>query len=88
MIYRFAKAVPVLSMIINTVINYIYDTHIHRITEWNDMLLDPVILEEYVNVINVLGSSMEPSGQSAGLEYTSEWYTIATKECMHSNSRV
>ena len=51
MIYRFAKAVPVLSMITNTVIDDIYDTHIHRITEWNDMLLDPVMLEECVNVI-------------------------------------
>ena len=59
MIYRFAKPVPVLSMITNTVIDYIYDTHGHRITEWNDMLLDPVMLEEYANVINIEGSPLE-----------------------------
>ena len=59
MIYRFAKPVPVLSMITNTVIDYIYDTHGHRITEWNDMLIDLVMLEEYANVINIKGSPLQ-----------------------------
>ena len=46
-------------MITNTVINYIYDTHGHRITEWKDMLLDPVMLEEHANVRNIKGSPLE-----------------------------
>ena len=59
MIYCFVKPVPVLSMITNPVIDYIYDTHGQRITELNDMLLDPVMLEEYANVINMKGSLLE-----------------------------
>ena len=35
MIPRFAKPVPVISMITNTVLEYIYDIHGHRMTTWN-----------------------------------------------------
>ena len=39
MIPRFAKPVPVISMITNTVLEYIYDIHGHRITTWNPEIL-------------------------------------------------
>ena len=35
MISRFAKPVPVLSMITNTVVDYIYDTHSHWLTQFS-----------------------------------------------------
>ena len=36
MIYRFGRPVSVLSMVTNQVLDYIYDVHSHRITQWND----------------------------------------------------
>ena len=40
MIPRFAKPVPVLSMITNTAVDFIYDMHGHRIMQWSNFLLD------------------------------------------------
>ena len=39
MIPRFAKPVPVMNMVTNTVLDYIYDIHGHRITRWNHDIL-------------------------------------------------
>lgn len=36
MVNRFARPVPVISMITNCVLDYIYETHHHRITSWNN----------------------------------------------------
>ena len=47
MIPRFAKPVPVLSMITNTLVDFIYDMHGHRIMQWNNFLLGQLKLEEY-----------------------------------------
>ena len=41
MIQRFAKPVPVFSMVTNTLIDYIYEIHGQRITHWNPAILDP-----------------------------------------------
>ena len=41
MIPRFAKPVPVMSMVTNTVLDCIYDIHGHRITRWNHDILTP-----------------------------------------------
>ena len=41
MISRFAHAVPVLSMVTNEVINFLHETHSHRILQWNDAILNP-----------------------------------------------
>ena len=40
MISRFAKPVPVLSIITNTLVDFIYNTHGHRIMQWNNFLFD------------------------------------------------
>ena len=48
MIHRFAKLVPVLSMINNHMIDYIYDTHGHKVLNWNYEILTPVSLQTYV----------------------------------------
>ena len=59
MISRFAKPVPVLSMITNTVVDYIYDRHSHRLTQWNNTILGPQQLEEYANSISDCGAALD-----------------------------
>ena len=48
MIPRFGSPVPVISMVTNHAIDFIYSTHEHRITPWNDALLNPFALEMYM----------------------------------------
>ena len=45
------KASPVLSMICNCVVDFIFDSHVHRITRWNPQLLDPASLQMYCDAI-------------------------------------
>ena len=59
LIPRFGRPVPVLSMINNAVLDYIYDAHSHRITQWNNMILDPVNLERYANAIYEKGAALD-----------------------------
>ena len=49
MVPRFGKPVLVLSMVTNTVIDYIYTIHGHRITRWNDQLLNPLALDTSIS---------------------------------------
>ena len=59
MISRFAYAVPVLSMVTNKVINFLYETHGHTILDWNDTILNPPALEEYAHAISNRGSPLK-----------------------------
>lgn len=59
MIPRFGKPVPVLSMITNTVLDYIYAIHGHRINTWNHNILDPQQLEIYAAAITARGAPLE-----------------------------
>lgn len=59
MVARFVKPVPVLCMINNYMINYIYQSRSHRVLEWNDTILDPYLLEGYSNAITAKGSPLE-----------------------------
>jgi len=56
---RFARPVPVLSMVTNTVLDYIYDTHGHRITQWNDTVMSPAQLQVYANAISARGAPLD-----------------------------
>ena len=58
MIHRFAKPVPVISMVTNNLIDYIYDVHGQRLTLWNPEILDPDHLEMYVAAITARGSPL------------------------------
>ena len=58
MVQRFAKPVPVLSMITNIVQDYIYDVHNHKITQWNHALLSPANLDIYANAISAKGAPL------------------------------
>ena len=52
MVPRFARPVPVLSMVTNEVLDYIYTVHSHRIINWNPAVLNPTALQTYAQVIS------------------------------------
>ena len=58
MIQRFGRPVPELSMICNLVMDNIYQQHHRRITQWNDSLLNPALLETYAYAIHQKGSPL------------------------------
>ena len=53
LIPRFGRPVPELSMISNLVIDTFYQEHNHRMTQWNNTLLNPPLLENYARAINL-----------------------------------
>ena len=53
LIPRFGRPVPELSMISNFVIDTFYQGHNYRITQWNNTLLNPPLLENYARAINL-----------------------------------
>ena len=59
MVPRFARPVPVLSMITNEVLDYIYTVHNHRIMNWNRAVLNPPALQIYAQVISPKGSPLQ-----------------------------
>ena len=59
MIPLFGKPVPVLSMITNTVVDYIYEEHQHRIIGWNQAILNPIKLEQYAEAISMKGAALD-----------------------------
>ena len=59
MVHRFARPVPVLSMIPNTVLDYVFDRHGHRLTQWNNQVMDPNHLQQYADVISAKGSPLD-----------------------------
>ena len=58
MIPLFGRPVPELSMVTNTVIDYLYDEHAHRITDSNNTILDPVHLQQYADAIHQRGAAL------------------------------
>ena len=59
MVSRFGSPVPVLSMATNHVIDFIYNTHGHRITRWNNLLLNSPALEMYARLIHDKGAALQ-----------------------------
>ena len=49
LIHRFGRPVPVIGMITNTVLDYIYETHSHKIINWNNDILNPPSLQMYAD---------------------------------------
>ena len=45
-------------MISNLVMDTIYQQHHHRITQWNNTVLSPELLETYANAVHQKGSSL------------------------------
>jgi len=56
---RFARPVPVLCMLANEVMDYIFDSHCQKILEWNNDILNPNALQEYCDVISAKGAPLD-----------------------------
>ena len=65
MISRFGRPVPELCMITNPVMDFIYVTHGHRITQWNPAVLNPGFLKRYAAAI--AGKGGAPQTTALGL---------------------
>ena len=59
LIPRFGRPIPELSMIYNIVLDHTYNTHGHRISHWNNSILDPVSLERYAEAIHDKGAALD-----------------------------
>ena len=59
LLQRFGRPVPELSMISSTVMNYIYENHQQRLTNWNQTFLNPAKLEEYAQAISDRGAALK-----------------------------
>ena len=59
LLQRFGRPVPELSLISNTVMNYIYENHQQRLTNWNQTFLNPAKLEEYAQAISDRGTALK-----------------------------
>ena len=58
MIPRFSRPIPVLSMVTNEVLDFIDNTHSHKITEWNHALLSPALLQTYADAVYAKGAAL------------------------------
>ena len=59
MIQRFAKPVPLFSMVTNILIDHIYAIHGRQLTQWNLDILSPDHLEMYAAAITSRGSPLD-----------------------------
>ena len=59
LILCFGRPVPVLSMICNHVIDFIFDSYLHRISRWNPQLLDPASLQMYCDTTFRKGAPLD-----------------------------
>ena len=58
MIHRFAKPVPVLSLVTNQMVDYSYSHHRHWVLQWNHDVLSPANLQSYVDAITGIGAPL------------------------------
>ena len=58
MIQCFGRPVPELCMITNTMLDWIFDNHSHRILNWNANILNPHFPEVYANAIQRKGAPL------------------------------
>lgn len=59
LIPRFGRPVPEISMISTKVVDFIYDEHHYRLTQWNNNLLNPASMERYAAAIYRRGGTLE-----------------------------
>ena len=59
MVSRFGRPVPVICMVTNWFLDFVYDKHGHRILQWNDDILNPRSIQEYVNAITRKGAAQD-----------------------------
>ena len=59
LVQRFARPAPELSLIANTVLDWIYKFHGFRLTSWNQAFLAPPFLESYARAVERQGSPLK-----------------------------
>ena len=59
LISRFGRPVPVISMICNRVVDFLFNFHVQCITRWNPQLLDPASLQMYCDAIFRKGAPLD-----------------------------
>ena len=59
LIPRYGRPVPEISMIPSEVLDFIFENHNHRVTGWNDVLLNPASLQLYANAVFHKGAPLE-----------------------------
>ena len=57
LIPRFGRSTPELSMISNRMVDFMFDSHGHRLTNWNNSLLNPPALQRYADAISNKGAA-------------------------------
>jgi len=57
-LHRFAKPVPVLSMITNQMIDYMYNFHENRVLHWNHEVLSPANLQTFLDTVTARGAPL------------------------------
>ena len=58
MIHRFATPVPILSLVTNQMVDYIYSHPGHRVFQWHHEVLSPANLLSYVDDITGIGAPL------------------------------
>ena len=61
MVPQFGSSIPVFCMVTNEVLDFVYETHRHRILLWNDDILNPRSIQEYVNAITMKRAALDNS---------------------------
>ena len=84
MVPRFARPVPVLSVITNEVLDHVYRTQQHRICQWYPEVMNPLApwVHHYKTVLDLL---MAPLDRLLGLTPISEFFTTGIRGSMRSN---
>lgn len=59
MIHRFARPVPEICMITNTVMDFIFDHHAHRLTQWNPSIMNAQALKSYADAVSARGAALQ-----------------------------
>ncbi|XP_073228181.1 uncharacterized protein [Porites lutea] len=59
MIHRFARPVPEICMITNTVMDFIFDHHAHRLTQWNLSIMNAQALQSYADAVSARGAPLQ-----------------------------
>ena len=58
MVPRFGRSPSELCLIFNTVLDYIYDRHNHRLGDWNQPMLQPQKLQDYAAAVHQRGAPL------------------------------
>ena len=58
LIPRFGRSTPELSMISNRMVDFMFDSHGHRLMNWNNSLLNPPALQRYTDAISNKGVAL------------------------------